>query len=451
MYYYYDIYENNVFVKSTEDMDYATYCILKNQNSYYIIYSYSDNKEFSLPEGTIKVIDNKVVKIVDEFVSFYSPYDQYLFKRSDLSRLYLKFYNKDTNEQYTNEQYTNEKNNQNLLRQHIIKQNINSDNKINTISTSNNEVNKNNDFDNIPIKLSPTEIIEIQNQIKELNKMKEIIDKEKLKQEEEFLNKDCEERFIKRQEQREKEREIEKYNIFISDIEIYNKLINEKKFSEEFIPPFFVAKYYIIKYLYSYDYFKDENITKPSEELFSLFKMFYEFINNKFIIKEEEDEDIITMLNEFKDFLPQIIIKTDRQIMEDMNKNDENGDMFIEPTGFSDMESSSESCSDLNSQSSDSDIQSEDLDTESEVNDFRSNINKYNEINKNKLIIDKQFQNIYNIIKFLYDEGCIDKLDFDESTKDSLVLYKALFDYKNNDIIDQYFIDEINKFKDIYI
>ena len=59
----YNIYENDVFIKSTNDMDYATYFILTNKNSYYIIYSYLNNTESSIPEGTIKICNNKVIKI----------------------------------------------------------------------------------------------------------------------------------------------------------------------------------------------------------------------------------------------------------------------------------------------------------------------------------------------------------------------------------------------------
>ena len=93
MHYYYDIYVNNVCLKSVDDLDYATYYLLTNKNSYYIIYSYSINKDCSIPEGCIKIINNKVVKIIDDiYVSYYSPYDLYLFKRSDLSKLYLNFY-----------------------------------------------------------------------------------------------------------------------------------------------------------------------------------------------------------------------------------------------------------------------------------------------------------------------------------------------------------------------
>ena len=71
MYYYYDIYSDGVFVKSVEDMDYATFFILKNKNANYIIYYYSDNKNNSIPEGIIKIDNNRVIKIITRIITNY--------------------------------------------------------------------------------------------------------------------------------------------------------------------------------------------------------------------------------------------------------------------------------------------------------------------------------------------------------------------------------------------
>jgi hypothetical protein len=98
----------------------------------------------------------------------------------------------------------------------------------------------------------------------------------------------------------ENERLKEKYNIFVSDITIYNKLINEKHFTESFIPPFFEAKYYIIKYLYKHNYFESENLNGPSQELFDLYNMLYNFVNNNFKINKD-NEDFIDIIEDFED------------------------------------------------------------------------------------------------------------------------------------------------------
>ena len=84
--------------------------------------------------------------------------------------------------------------------------------------------------------------------------------KEELKQ----IDDDCEIKFKKMLERKEIERDKEKYNIFVNDINIYNKIINEPNFSEDYIPKLFEAKYYIIKYLYKNNYFDNAVIIHDS-------------------------------------------------------------------------------------------------------------------------------------------------------------------------------------------
>ncbi len=420
MYYYYDIYSNGVFVKSVEDMDYATYYILKNINAYYIIYYYSENKETSIPEGIIKVDNNKVIKIInDKYISTYSPFDHYLFKRSDLSQLYLSFYNdsvvQSNNVVQSNKVLTNNKPTQQLIKN------------LNVNLNQNNVQEEKKSYENIDINID-----DIQAQLNELNELNKVVSELKSKQEEDFLNKDCEERFQKKQKRLEDERLKEKYNIFVSDIGIYNKLINEKHFSESFIPPFFEAKYYIIKYLYKHKYFNDENLNEPSQEIFDLYKIIYDFVNNDFKINKDSEE-FIDILEEFEDFLPNDKeIKTDRQIMNNMNGKDKNNDMFVEHTGYeNDSDTESDTESDIESDNN-NDILSHSSDsssnTEEEIKQIQNEINIYNKITKTNEI-EPDFKNKYEAIKYMFHEGYFDMTDLHDSINDAGKLYYIICEY----------------------
>ena len=453
MYYYYDIYVNNIYVKSVDDLDYATYYLLTNKNSYYYIYSYSNTKDCSILEGCIKIVNNKVIKIIDDmYVSTYSPYDLYLFKRSDLSRLYLNFYNNDADIH----QNINQNIHQNKIqpfnnKQTNISVNLN-DKTDKTDKTDKNDKIDKTDKNDVPV-ISSNEIPEFKNILNDLTNMNTKLTEIKKSQEEELINKACEEQYNKKQKRLENERNKEKYNIFISDIIVYNKLINEEKFSESFIPPFFEAKYYILKYLYSHNYFDEEDSNKPSDELFLQYKLLYDYINNDFEI-DSEYKELYDLFEDFKDNLPtDKYIKTDRQIMISMNGDDKENNMFVEPTGY---ELDTDSSCDLDSKSY-ADLDAEldvelDADLDDDLDDdLDSNLNDnnvqiiddiYNDVKKyldlininnfdiNK--VDESFKNTFNVIKFMFYEGYFDKIDIIESIIDSIDLYKIICDYSNN-------------------
>jgi hypothetical protein len=463
--FYYDIYSQDRFVKTVYDKDYATYYILTNPLSRYNIYEYADNKSDAIFDSTITIVENKVVKIIDDnYVSIYSPYDSFLFNKSELSRLYLKFY--DPSSVIVNN-ITNINNkintSQNKYQTHQVISHIKQIQPIKTHqknAESKQEIKqdiKQNTQIKEPVILSLEELNDIKNKLEEYTKVEQELSKVAQKIEDEYLTKDCNKRFEEKMAKREHERNKEKYNIFVADIKIYNRLISEKKFSESNLPPFFVAKYYILKYLFTNDYFLDENIDEPSKETYDLYKLLYDYINSDFTIKDNEDEELCELYEEFKDSLPDIDIKTDRQIMTNMNnKNDNdnaNKELFNEETGYElekEEEEQDSSSSSLNSSlNSDSDSDS-DADVLEEVDNVLSDINKYKQ-NKRDNKIDDNFKNKYNLINYMFKEGHFDNTDLSDSVLESFDLYNILLEYtitrnqpKN---IDKNYLDELNNYK----
>jgi hypothetical protein len=266
------------------------------------------------------------------------------------------------------------------------------------------------------------------------------------------------------------ERLKEKYDIFKNDISIYNILIKKENFSEDFIPHLFVGKYYILKYLYTNNYFSDEDITKPSPELFTLYRFLYVSLNNTDNIDDDdldelekkiknnkfhEDNDFNNLsdndntysviLDDFINFLPnnkEII--TDKQIMSNINKKSDN-DMFNEDTGF-----------ELNSDSETSESDNTSFDSSYVEKNLQKNMLKdietYCDYEKNKKNISDDFINKYIVIKYLFKEGHLNMMDVYEYVDDCIYLYDLLNDYINkknipNEILDA-FSEEINNFSD---
>ena len=110
---YYDLYENNTFVKRISDKEYALFWILDN----FIKSEYTLNYHFDIVKisandmmcsESIKICDNKVIKINkynNEFNTSYSPYDLDLFNSTELSLLYQNIINKNIiNKNITNNQ-----------------------------------------------------------------------------------------------------------------------------------------------------------------------------------------------------------------------------------------------------------------------------------------------------------------------------------------------------------
>lgn len=427
---YYDLYSSSTFLKTTEDINYALHQLLLNNITHFISYKYTNERTESIDCGLFKIEDNKVVKIIDNnFISIYSPYDDFLFNNPNLSRLYLKFYN------------SNNKQNKRVTVQNL------SPNNISNVFPSN--VPNNNKNETQP-ELSIEEINEIKNKINQLNKLKDDIKQIKSLEEEEFLNKGCEERYNLRQKKKEEEIEYNNYNVFIADIAVYNKLINEEKFTEEYIPLFFVGKFYILKYLYENEYFLEENIKEPSKDIFKIYRELYDFITNEFKIKDDDIEELIELKNDFKLYLPDRKITTDRQIFDILNKKNNDVELFVEPTGYSDNDSESELESISNETIEDFNSFDDEVD-KLIINKIKENILMYKDISTNNKTIPDNFKKDYKIIEYMYNEGFFDNTDIDDSIKDYYNLYCILLDYMNDKKIDEeilvIFNDELENFK----
>jgi hypothetical protein len=416
--------------KKTNDLKYAIFWLLNNHinNNFDIqidvIFTNYDNFVFE----TLKINENKLIKInnlVDSSnITTYSPFDYDYFNDLNLSLLYQKIY-----------PGINVANNRNIKQ--VITQNISDNllsNKNITSELPKNETSKN-----------------------ETSKHK--LSEEELKK----IDDDCNIRFEKMLERKEKEKQKEKYNIFISDISIYNKLTKEDNFSEDYLPPLYEAKYYIIKYLFKNEYFKDEHINEPSEELFNIYRCLYDFINNNDELNNFDDDIYKDVLDDFIDYLPDNIkLITDRQIMEELNKKSDNNDMFNEQNEFKNNDSDDSDKSD-NSDNSDNSDESDDSDNSDDnsseqmeknlLNKCLTDYNNYNDFlnnEKNNENINENDKKRLNVIKFMIKEGYLEKNNIYESIEENIYLYDILCDVNNNnsipDEIKNSFNDEINDF-----
>lgn len=344
---FYDLYENNKFTKRTSDRDYAIFWILDN----FIKSEYTRDYHFDIVKmitdndiicsESIKIYDNKVIKINkynNSFNTTYSPFDLDLFNSTELSLLYQNIININKNETniinkpvITNKKLENELNKakQNLKLKELQKQENKQESKV-EVQTFNKE-----------------ELEDMKNLLNSLKDNKKIIDKEFKEKENELADIDCNDRFEKKKQKLEEERNKEKYNIFKSDIKIYYKLIEEDNFSENFIPPLFEAKYFILKYLFINDYFIDENKLEPSDELFELYRTLYDFVSGVYNNNDSIYETFSDIFNEFNEFLPKDKkLLTDRQMMDTLNSKSQTIDLFNETTGFEGKETNTDTDTD---------------------------------------------------------------------------------------------------------
>ncbi len=489
----YYLYINEHLVKQTGSIDYAFFWILNN-----FINSPNTNLHIDIvntqlddfPFESIKIVNNRLVKynnLVESnnnILTIYSPYDMDYFNKLELSLLYQKIYNKThlqtsqpTQTQPT--QPTQTQPTQPIQTQPIQTQPIQTQQ-----TQTQSQLINNSEYNNMTSD-------EIKKMITILEKEKADVEKNIKKREEEWMDNDCNIKFDKMQLRKREERLKEKYNIFLNDINIYNKLKAEENFSEDFIPHLFCAKYYILKYLFTNNYFDNEDINKPSEELFTLYRFLYVYLNkyntdddnqkdtidNDLELKKKNDkhhedndfDDIDStyndIFNEFIDFLPndrEII--TDKHIMKNINIKGDN-DMFKEKTGYeSDLNSDTESDtnSDTNSDTKselEEDIENKSIDSEyienELINDFKKSIENYRLLIKENQNPSNDFIDKYNIIKYLFKFGHLDLTDLEESINDCVYLYELLNDILNKkniptEIIDA-FDEDIKEFKNFMI
>ncbi len=338
---FYDLYENNKFTKRTSDRDYAIFWILDN----FIKSEYTSDYHFDIVKmitendiicsESIKIYDNKVIKINKFNKSLnttYSPFDLDLFNLTELSLLYQNIINRnETN--IINKPLINNKKLENELNK--AQQNL-------KLKELQKEENKIENKTGVQI-FNKEELEDMKNLLNSLKNKKELIDNEFKEKENELADIDCNERFEKKKQKLDEERKKEKYNIFKSDIKIYDKLINEENFSESFIPPLFEAKYFILKYLFINDYFMDENKLEPSDELFELYRTLYDFVSGLYSNNDSIYETFSDIFNEFNQFLPKDKkLLTDRQMMDTLNAKSQTIDLFNETTGFENKETNTD-------------------------------------------------------------------------------------------------------------
>jgi hypothetical protein len=468
------LYKNYTLSNQSNDLDYSLFWLLNNYSCDNTIDLRIDIVNIDLddfPFETIKIINNKLVKINNlvgnTITTIYSPYDLDYFNKLELSLLYQKIYNQSpsvlSQPILSQPVLSQPVLSQPILSQPVLSQPILSQPVLSQPVLSQPVLSQPNELDNIS-KDDITELLII------FKNDKKNIEENLNKKETEWIDKDCDIKFEKMQLRKREERLKEKYDIFKNDISIYNILIKKENFSEDFIPHLFVGKYYILKYLYTNNYFSDEDITKPSPELFTLYRFLYVSLNNTDNIDDDdldelekkiknnkfhEDNDFNNLsdndntysviLDDFINFLPnnkEII--TDKQIMSNINKKSDN-DMFNEDTGF-----------ELNSDSETSESDNTSFDSSYVEKNLQKNMLKdietYCDYEKNKKNISDDFINKYIVIKYLFKEGHLNMMDVYEYVDDCIYLYDLLNDYINkknipNEILDA-FSEEINNFSD---
>ena len=343
---YYDLYEDFTFVERITNKEIALFLLLHNYiksnyslNCYFDIVNSIGNKNISHEQ--IKIIDKKLVKVnkYNNHITVYSPYDLDLFQKTELSILYQKFYDDKLILSHSISQTT--QNISQSISQIVLPQTHTQTHAYTPVPkqektqalTQEKPIQEKTQASKINIKMPPDftkdEFDDMKNLLDKLENEKKDYDKKHKEKEENFMEIDANKRYDEKKERKEKDREKEKYNIFKADVKIYDKLIHEKNFSESFVPQLFEAKYYIIKYLYNNDYFMDEDIDNPSEELFELYRTIYDYANNKIDTNSDIYETFNDVFKEFDESLPKNKqILTDRQIMDTLNDKSEKTEIF---------------------------------------------------------------------------------------------------------------------------
>jgi hypothetical protein len=368
---FYDLYDEYTFVERIYDKNIALYLLLHNfiksnysGNYHFNIVKYISHKYISFEQ--IKIIDNRIVKInkYNNHITIYSPYDLELFEKTELSLLYQQFYDNKLNLypiSQTQPLQTQPLQTQPLQTQPLQTQPLQTQ-PLQTQSLQTQPL-QTQSLQTQPLQTQPLQTQPLQTQSlqtpqelsktekkskdknsqdftkDELEDMKNLLDKLKDEKkdydkickdkEENFMELDANKRYDEKKDRKEKEKEKEKYNIFKYDIKIFNKLTHEENFSENFVPALFEAKYYIIKYLKNNDYFVDEDVENPSEELYELYKTIYDYANEKIDTKSDIYDTFVDVFQEFNESLPKNKqILTDRQIMNTFNEKSEKTEIF---------------------------------------------------------------------------------------------------------------------------
>ncbi len=371
----YLLYQNNSHFSTTEDLDYSINWLLinllkNNMNVHIELKSYLHNQNESVLEGIIKFNTelNSIIKCIPYSSTFtiYSPYDTSLFYHTHNSNMYIELKNKqnkyvnqciqvteDNNELSQNTQVTqNTQVSKSQELKKIFSEIIETSDKLNNVSINlkNKQDNKetketieiieddsDNSSDNESV--SSEDLDKIQEHLNKLLEEKVNVDNLIKEKDDELADLRCEESHQRQLKRKEKEKEEEKYNIFRSDINIYVRIINNFNKSKEesenkeevklenFIPPMFEAKFYVIKFLYDENLIEDSDYEEPSQELYELYNILYKSRFDENYDIPDDFEDIIT---KFIHHLPDKTILTENELHTQLNNQGKHDMLFIQ-------------------------------------------------------------------------------------------------------------------------
>ena len=101
----------------------------------------------------------------------------------------------------------------------------------------------------------------------------------------------------------------------------------EEKKLENFIPPLFEAKFYVLHFLNLNDLINESDYESPSDELYELYTILYSSRYDEFYEIPEEFEDIIS---QFIEFLPEKNILTEEEIHNGLNDASRHDLLFVQ-------------------------------------------------------------------------------------------------------------------------
>jgi hypothetical protein len=375
--YRYPLYDNNLQVKVTYDLLYAmkwllTNLLKKNFNVFIIIQSYMNNEEESMNEGIIKYNGEFIIKTFEfnNTCTIYSPYDTTLFYHTHISNMYKMLLSSTSNTSIENNviQQIKQETNQEIKQEtnQEIKQDVKLEVKPESVSKAkelkdlvssviksseelknfssnlNNKINSDSsDSDSSDSDSSDSDISDVTDDsisTEDLNKIQHELDtmladkvnidnliKEK---DEELVDLRCEASFNNRKIEKNKQKELEKKNIFRSDLNIYKKICNDNiKNNTDFIPDIFEAKYYVIKFLDTENIIESTDYENPSEELFELYNILYNSRYDENYDIPEEFDDIIT---KYISSLPDKNILTETELVNILNDKCKHNELFAQ-------------------------------------------------------------------------------------------------------------------------
>ena len=364
-YYSYELYNSNYY-KTTTDLTFAMNWLLtnlfNNKLCKIIVKSYIDNQEDSIIEGFIQFDQslNKLVKISpydSTHKTIYSPYDTTLFYHTNNSNLYKLLINFDTSSSNQVQQQVQQQPQQpQQLHKKEEKENIHdifsniisyseklkdASTKLNNVKTENDEkMSCSTDSSDSTESICSEDLNALFENFYTISNEKMTIDNLVKEKEEQLSDLRCEDSFEKRKELKLKEKEEEKWNIFRADLgvhkkicEKYNKYLDNvekgqttvNKSLEDFIPPLFEAKFYVIQYLYLNDMINETDYENPEDELYELYNILY---NSRYNEDYSVPDDFEEIVSSFISFLPDKNILTEDEIQNGLNNNSNNDILF---------------------------------------------------------------------------------------------------------------------------